>query len=92
MSSKTKNIKKHTKRTKDALTLQLSKRHGKAVKKGIRKAKKLKKAVLKAASVSKGKSTSEVVDDFLDLKRLRAKRKMVVEREVSPSLIQEETS
>ena len=89
--TKVKNRKKRTNATsKDPLTLEHSRRHGKAVKKGMRKAKELKHAVLKAASVSKGKSKVEVVQEFLDVKKLKRKKKKSNEcREgaVSPSLV-----
>ena len=50
---------------KDPLTLEHSKRHGRAVKRGIQKAKEVKHAVAKAVSVSKGKSKVDVVKEFL---------------------------
>lgn len=57
---------KKTKRPQDALSKQHSKRHGEATRKGIRSAKKQKQAILKATSLSKGKTRAEVEADFLE--------------------------
>lgn len=49
----------------DPLTREHSRRHGKAVKTGITKAKQLKHAVLRAASRAKGKSKAQVAAELL---------------------------
>jgi len=49
----------------DPLSLEHSKRHGKAVKFGIKKAKQIKHAVLRAASRAKGKSKAQVAAKLL---------------------------
>ena len=49
----------------DPLTREHSKRHGDAVKSGIRKAKQLKHSVLRAASHAKGKSKAQVAAELL---------------------------
>lgn len=97
MSKHSKTRKKRTNgsSSKDPLAREHSRRHGRAVKKGIKKAKEFKHAVLKAASVSKGKSKSEVVTDFLDVKNSKARKKRVTvcrEGSVSPSLVPVENS
>lgn len=51
--------------TTDPLTREHSKRHGKAVKSGIKKAKQIKHAVLRAASRAKGKSKVQVAAELL---------------------------
>lgn len=48
------------KKPSDAIAREKSKRHSAATKKGIKRARKIQRAVLKAASRSKGKSKSEV--------------------------------
>lgn len=50
----------------DPLSLEHSKRHGQAVKKGIRRAKKVKHEVLRAVSRSKGKSKAQVAAELLE--------------------------
>jgi len=45
---------------KDPLSVQKSREHGRATKKGIKKAKKIRHVVLKAASQSRGMSKAEV--------------------------------
>lgn len=49
----------------DPLTREHSRRHGKAVKSGIKKAKQLKHAVLRAVSRAKGKSKAQVAAEIL---------------------------
>ena len=49
----------------DPLTREHSKRHGKAVKSGMKKAKQLKHSVLRAASRAKGKSKAQVAAELL---------------------------
>jgi hypothetical protein len=51
--------------TSDPLTREHSKRHGKAVKSGIKKAKEFKHAVLRAASRARGKSKAQVAAELL---------------------------
>ena len=73
--SKTKKRKKRTNITsRDPLTRDHSRRHGEAVKKGMKRAKELKRAVLKAASVSRGKSKVEVLEEFLDVKTTKPEK------------------
>lgn len=74
---------------KDALAAEHTKRHGKAVKKGIKQAKNWKHAILKAASVSKDKSKLEVKGDFFYRNNVRKNEaeKTCRERSVSPSLV-----
>ena len=49
---------------KDGIAKERSKRHGIATKKGIRRAKKIKRSKLKASSRAKGKSKKEVVEEI----------------------------
>lgn len=50
----------------DPLALEHSKRHGKAVKKGMRKSKKFKHDALRAASRARGKSKAQVAAELLE--------------------------
>jgi hypothetical protein len=45
---------------KDAIDLQKSKRHGKAVKRGMKRAKAARTACIKASSVDRGKTKKEI--------------------------------
>lgn len=64
-SGKDKRKKSNASVSTDPLSLEHRKRHGKAVKSGIKKAKQLKHAVLRAASRAKGKSKTQVAAELL---------------------------
>lgn len=77
--------------TKDALSIERSKRHGEATKRGIKRAKKAQYAVLKAASMSRGLSKHEVAQKLFEPKRSRPHTHTHPEKEgaegaASPSL------
>lgn len=72
-------------KSRDLLTQVHSKRHGTAVKRGIKLAKEIKHLSRRAASVSKGKTRVEVAKEFLA--GSTTTRNDLAEGRVSPSLL-----